>query len=177
MGDFSEKAYEVVRQIPAGKVATYGLVAKLMGRPQSGRYVGFALRNNPSPEADGGSIPCHRVVFKDGSLCKGFAFGGPGVQRELLEAEGVTFADDTHVDLDACLWDGEGFGAADENPTDTFAADTDASGACAPGACAPGACASGGNPPNDCAPNGGKAFHQEPTEPPQDFDWAAELGE
>ena len=100
MGDFSRKVFEVVRQIPVGKVATYGLVARLMGRPQSARYVGFALRNNPSPAAGGGEIPCHRVVFKDGSLCKGFAFDGPNVQRELLEAEGVAFVDDSHVDLE-----------------------------------------------------------------------------
>lgn len=108
MGEFSNNVYEVVRQIPEGKVATYGLVARLMGRPQSARYVGFALRNNPSPGADGGVVPCHRVVFQDGKLCDGFAFGGPEVQRTLLEAEGVTFADDVHVDLEACLWDGKG---------------------------------------------------------------------
>ena len=137
MGEFSEKVFEMVRQIPAGKVATYGLVARLMGRPQSGRYVGFALRNNPTPVADGGETPCHRVVFKDGSLCKGFAFGGPEVQRELLEAEGVVFSDDMHVDLDACLWDGAGaFSAGGEN-----------------------------------------GFHIVPTAPPDDFDWASELGE
>lgn len=46
------------------------------------------------------------MVFKDGGLCKGFAFGGPEVQREMLEAEGVAFADDAHVDMGACLWDG-----------------------------------------------------------------------
>lgn len=116
MGVFSDRVFAVVRQVPAGKVATYGLVARLMGRPQSARYVGFALRNNPSPTVEGGEIPCHRVVFKDGSLCEGFAFGGPDVQRELLEAEGVTFADDTHVDLAACLWNGEGaFSPAVEN--------------------------------------------------------------
>ena len=108
MGDFSERVFDIVLQIPAGKVATYGLVAQLMGRPQSARYVGFALRNNPSPVADGGTAPCLRVVFKDGSLCKGFAFGGPGVQRELLEAEGIAFVDDSHVDLELCLWDGKG---------------------------------------------------------------------
>lgn len=108
MGDFSERVFGIVRQIPTGKVATYGLVAQLMGRPQSARYVGFALRNNPSPAADGGITPCHRVVFKDGSLCKGFAFGGPDVQRELLEAEGIAFVDDSHVDLELCLWDGKG---------------------------------------------------------------------
>ena len=108
MAEFSDKVFAIVRRIPTGKVATYGLVAKLMGRPQSGRYVGFALRSNPSPTADGGEVPCHRVVFKDGSLCTGFAFGGLDVQKSLLESEGVAFADDTHVDLSTCLWDGKG---------------------------------------------------------------------
>ena len=118
MGDFSERVFDIVRQIPAGKVATYGLVAQLMGRPQSARYVGFALRNNPSPAADGGTTPCHRVVFKDGSLCKGFAFGGPGVHRKLLEAEGVAFLDDSHIDLGLCLWDGKG--AFSPRPEEAF---------------------------------------------------------
>ena len=108
MGEFAEKVFEVVRQVPKGKVTTYGQVARLMGRPQSARYVGFALRTNPAPTAEGGDVPCHRVLFKDGSLVQGFAFGGPGVQRELLQAEGVTFIDDEHVDLQAHLWDGCG---------------------------------------------------------------------
>lgn len=111
MGEFSDKVFSIVRQIPVGKVTTYGHVARLMGRPQSARYVGFALRTNPSPGIDG-AIPCHRVLFKDGSLCPGFAFGGPEVQRELLEAEGVTFVDDTHVDLRLHLWNG----SSDEQP-------------------------------------------------------------
>jgi len=106
MSEFSDRVYEVVRQIPEGKVATYGLVARLMGRPQSARYVGFALRRNPEPWTDGRGTPCHRVVFRDGGLCEGFAFGGPEVQRALLEAEGVFFADETHVDLERNLWDG-----------------------------------------------------------------------
>lgn len=107
MGDFSDNVFSIVRQIPRGKVATYGLVAQLMGRPQSGRYVGFALRNNPSPGQGEGNVPCHRVVFKDGRLCEGFAFGGPDVQRRMLEEEGVTFVDNDRVDLEACLWKGE----------------------------------------------------------------------
>ena len=106
MGEFADKVFEIVRQIPEGRVTTYGRIAQLMGRPQSGRYVGFALRGNPSPGAGDDAIPCHRVVLKDGRQCDGFAFGGPDVQRALLESEGVTFADDTHVDLGACLWDG-----------------------------------------------------------------------
>ena len=104
MGEFADRVFELVSQIPRGSVSTYGQIARLMGRPQSARYVGFALRSNPSPSANGGRIPCHRVVFKDGSLCPGFAFGGPDVQRDLLLAEGVAFTDDGHVDLAACLW-------------------------------------------------------------------------
>ena len=100
MGDFSERVFDIVRQIPAGKVATYGLVAQLMGRPQSARYVGFALRNNPDPSM----YPCHRVVFKDGSLAANYIFGGEGAQRKLLESEGVPFADETHVDIARCRW-------------------------------------------------------------------------
>lgn len=112
MGDFSNRVFDVVRCIPRGKVATYGQVGRLIGAPRSARYVGYALRANPEPGAEVNNIPCHRVVFKDGGLCKGFAFGGPEVQRELLEAEGVTFSDDDHVDMGACLWDGREDGTA-----------------------------------------------------------------
>ena len=106
MGDFSNRVFAVVRNVPRGKVATYGQVARLIGAPRSARYVGYALRANPEPGADPECIPCHRVVFKDGSLCKSFAFGGPDEQRRMLEAEGVTFSDDGRIDLDACAWDG-----------------------------------------------------------------------
>jgi methylated-DNA-protein-cysteine methyltransferase-like protein len=50
-------------------------------------------------------MPCHRVVFADGGICPGYAFGGPDVQRKLLEEEGIAFVDETHVDLDAFKWD------------------------------------------------------------------------
>ena len=105
MGEFADKVFEQVQRIPRGKVATYGQIARLVGRPRSARYVGYALRANPVPGMDPASIPCHRVIFKDGSLCKGFAFGGPDVQRDMLREEGVAFVDETHVDLDTCLWD------------------------------------------------------------------------
>lgn len=97
---FFERVYEVVEQIPEGMVATYGQVALLAGRPRSARYVGYALHSNPRP----GEIPCHRVVFVDGHICEGFAFGGPDAQRELLLGEGVAFKDDMHVDLAVCRW-------------------------------------------------------------------------
>lgn len=97
---FFERVYETVEQIPEGMVATYGQIARLIGEPRRARYVGFALHSNPRP----GIVPCHRVVFADGSICQGFAFGGPGAQRALLEDEGVVFRDETHVDLAHCRW-------------------------------------------------------------------------
>ncbi|WP_165172074.1 MGMT family protein [Adlercreutzia sp. ZJ242] len=105
MAEFSDQVFDQVRRIPRGKVATYGQIARLVGRPRSARYVGFALHANPAPGSDAASIPCHRVVFKDGGLCRGFAFGGPEVQRAMLEEEGVAFADEEHVDMGACQWD------------------------------------------------------------------------
>ena len=103
MGDFSDKVFDQVRRIPKGKVSTYGQIARLIGSPRSARYVGWALRGNDEPV----KTPCHRVVFKDGRLAEGYAFGGDGVQRELLENEGVRFVDADHVDMEACLWSPE----------------------------------------------------------------------
>ena len=108
MGEFNDKVYETVRRVPRGKVTTYGQVARLIGQPRKARFVGYAMHGNPNPwdcEAQTG-IPCHRVVFKDGQLAPGFAFGGPDEQRARLEAEGVTFTDDGRVDMGVCQWDG-----------------------------------------------------------------------
>ncbi|MBS6948408.1 MAG: MGMT family protein [Bifidobacterium scardovii] len=111
-GSFNARVYEVVRRIPRGMVVTYGQVAALAGNPRNARFVGFALHANPEP----GVIPCHRVVFRDGSLAPGFAFGGPDEQRTLLEEEGVPFIppsgkdgnageDGWRVDLSRCQWE------------------------------------------------------------------------
>ena len=91
-----EKIYEVVKNIPKGKVATYGRVALLAGNPRWARVVGYALHTNPAP----GIIPCHRVVNREGRVAPGFAFGGEGVQRQLLEAEGIVFESDGRIDLE-----------------------------------------------------------------------------
>ncbi len=90
-----EIIYEVVKSIPKGKVATYGQVARLAGNPRWSRVVGYALHVNPAP----GVIPCHRVVNREGKVAPAFAFGGSDIQRELLEAEGIIFESDGHVDL------------------------------------------------------------------------------
>lgn len=102
MGSFFERAYDVVRQVPAGRVATYGQVARMLGEPRRARFVGFAMHASPGMA---GGVPCHRVVFKDGGLAPGFAFGGPDAQRALLEAEGVGFTEDGRVRMDEYGWE------------------------------------------------------------------------
>ena len=98
--NFYEKVYAVVKQIPKGKVATYGQIALLCGNPRAARAVGYALHSNPEP----GIIPCHRVVNREGRTAPGFAFGGPNVQREMLESEGVVFDDEGKVLLKTYIW-------------------------------------------------------------------------
>lgn len=99
MNTFS-KIYDVVKNIPKGNVATYGQVATLAGNPRWARVVGYALHVNPQP----GTIPCHRVVMRDGSLSSAFAFGGENRQRELLLSEGVTILPDGKADIKNCIW-------------------------------------------------------------------------
>lgn len=90
-----EKIYEVVKTIPKGSVMTYGQVATLAGNPRWARVVGYALHSNPNPK----EIPCHRVVMRDGSVAPGFVFGGPDIQKQILESEGITFTKDGKVDM------------------------------------------------------------------------------
>ena len=99
---FFERAWDVVRQIPEGRVASYGQVARLMGAPRCARQVGYAMHASPGVA---GGVPCHRVVFADGSLAPGFAFGGPGEQRRMLEAEDVGFAPGGRVDMARFSWE------------------------------------------------------------------------
>ena len=88
--------YIEVKKIPRGRVASYGYIACKLGNPRISRVVGYALHVNPQP----GVIPCHRVVFRDGTLSPAFAFGGLNGQRRLLEAEGVSFLPDGRVDME-----------------------------------------------------------------------------
>ncbi len=95
-----EQIYQVVQQIPPGKVATYGQIAQLAGNPRWARVVGYALHHNPMPEL----IPCHRVVDRNGRPAQTFAFGGGHAQQRLLESEGVCFLADGRVDLAVYGW-------------------------------------------------------------------------
>ena len=99
-GEFFKRVYAVVRQIPKGKVATYGQIALLSGNPRAARQVGYALHVNPEPIV----IPCHRVVNRFGCLAGAFAFGGLEAQAALLRAEGVEVDGTGCVDLEKYRW-------------------------------------------------------------------------
>ncbi len=86
----------VVEEIPEGKVASYGQIARLIGREKNARLVGRVL----SISEYYGQYPCHRVVNHAGRLAPGFL-----EQKALLLAEHVEFKDDVHVDMQKCRWD------------------------------------------------------------------------
>lgn len=92
--NFREKVFEAVKKIPKGKVSTYGQVALLLGKPRGAREVGWMLHSN-----DRTDVPCHRVVDRTGRVAPNFAFDGAKEQRRRLEAEGVKFEDELHVDM------------------------------------------------------------------------------
>ena len=95
---FYRRVYDLAARIPAGRCASYGQLALMLGSPRAARAVGYAMRACKDP-----AVPCHRVVRRDGSTVPAF---GPGLQRALLEAEGVPFTADGRADLSRCRWDG-----------------------------------------------------------------------
>ena len=93
---FRYDVLEIVAQIPSGRVTTYGHIAALAGWPSHPRMVGRTLRYTPGAE----QLPCHRVVNKEGRTAPGWSR-----QRLLLEAEGVVFKANGHVDMARFLWE------------------------------------------------------------------------
>lgn len=98
MTAFVAKVYKVTAKIPAGRVATYGQIARLAGSARAARAVGQLMARNK----DTRGVPCHRVVSSTGTLT-GYAFGGIRAKRKKLIDEGVSFKD-TRVDLKISLW-------------------------------------------------------------------------
>ncbi|MCC8360978.1 MGMT family protein [Salinimicrobium sediminilitoris] len=98
---FFERVYEVVRQIPLGKVTSYGAIANYLGATGSSRMVGWAM-NNASKMED---IPAHRVVNRNGLLTGKHHFPGSRVMEQMLEAEGVEVRDDKIIDFQRHFWD------------------------------------------------------------------------
>ncbi|OGK17093.1 hypothetical protein A2774_01930 [Candidatus Roizmanbacteria bacterium RIFCSPHIGHO2_01_FULL_39_12c] len=96
---FKEKVYEICRNIPKGKVVTYGQLAKLAGKQKAARAVGAYMRMNP----DAPATPCHRVVASNGSLTGYSGPGGLAAKRKTLLEEGVSFKG-VKVDLIKSQW-------------------------------------------------------------------------
>lgn len=100
MNSFTNKVYALTRQIPKGKVATYGQLAKLAGSPGAARAIGTLMKKNP----DVPHTPCHRVVAADGRLTGYSGGNGIGTKKEMLLSEGVHFKGDV-VDLARSRWE------------------------------------------------------------------------
>ena len=94
------RLYELLREIPCGRVATYGLLAEMLGNKAWARAVGNALHDNP----DGELYPCYKVVNSRGELSRSYAFGGIFEQKRRLEADGIV-VDDGKIELKTYLWD------------------------------------------------------------------------
>jgi len=99
--DWTETVYEIVRQIPVGKVTTYGRIAALIGTSGSARMVGWAMNkaHNQQP-----SVPAHRVVNRVGVLTGKHQFGTETAMQEALENEGISIVKDQIVNFEAHLW-------------------------------------------------------------------------
>jgi methylated-DNA-protein-cysteine methyltransferase-like protein len=99
MDNFARRVLEIVARIPEGKVTTYGAIARALGNPRGARMVVWALWSGPS----GLQLPYHRVVNSKGQLAPPHIFG-EGIQRQLLETEGISFRKEGSVELEKHLW-------------------------------------------------------------------------
>jgi methylated-DNA-protein-cysteine methyltransferase-like protein len=100
--DFFSRVYKVARQIPKGRVTSYGAIARYLGTGLSARVVGYAMN------ASGGvrpPVPAHRVVNRKGLLTGKHHFPMPGLMQQLLENEGVVIEDDQVQNFDELFWD------------------------------------------------------------------------
>lgn len=99
MKNFKEEVYKICASIPKGKVATYGQIARLAGKPKAARAVGYYIRTNP----DAPHTPCHRVVASNGALTGYSGKGGVEGKLKMLIREGVSFKGG-RVDLSISGW-------------------------------------------------------------------------
>lgn len=98
--NFYQQVYELVAQIPFGRVTSYGAIARYLGAASSARLVGTALKSSL-----GLGIPAHRVLNRRGELTGKHAFGGSQIMEQLLRAEGLKVEKDRVQDWDTYFWD------------------------------------------------------------------------
>ena len=99
--NFFERVYSIVRQIPYGKVTSYGAIAKALGTARSARMVGWAMNASHHLE----DVPAHRVVNRNGMLSGKHHFPGENLMEELLISEGHQISQDQIVDFKKVFWD------------------------------------------------------------------------
>ncbi len=98
---FFERVYAIVRQIPYGRVTSYGAIAKSLGTARSARMVGWAMNASHGLE----DVPAHRVVNRKGLLTGKHHFDGTNLMQQLLESEGIKIQDNQILDLDKYYWE------------------------------------------------------------------------
>ena len=101
--NFFERVYAVARQIPYGKVTSYGAIAKVLGAARSARMVGWAMNSSHDME----DVPAHRVVNRKGLLTGKHHFDGTNLMQQLLESEGIKVVDNQILDLENHFWEPE----------------------------------------------------------------------
>lgn len=101
--NFFERVYEIVRQIPFGKVTSYGAIAKCLGTAQSARMVGWAMNASHKLE----DVPAHRVVNRNGLLTGKMHFEGSNLMQQLLENEGIEVVENQIVNFKNHFWNPE----------------------------------------------------------------------
>ena len=99
--NFFEKVYSVARQIPYGKVTSYGAIAKALGTARSARMVGWAMNAAHNLE----DVPAHRVVNRKGLLTGKHHFDGTNLMQQLLESEGIVVEDNQIIDFEKHFWE------------------------------------------------------------------------
>jgi methylated-DNA-protein-cysteine methyltransferase-like protein len=100
--DFFTQVWEIVRQIPKGRVSSYGAIAAALGLRSGARMVGWAMNSSHQVYPP---VPAHRVVNRKGQLSGKNHFGTPTQMQELLEKEGLRIVNDTIIDFEKHFWD------------------------------------------------------------------------
>jgi methylated-DNA-protein-cysteine methyltransferase related protein len=99
--NFFERVYAVARQIPYGKVTTYGAIAKVLGSARSARMVGWAMNAAHNLE----DVPAHRVVNRKGLLTGKHHFDGTNLMQQLLENEGIIVENNQIINFEEVFWE------------------------------------------------------------------------
>lgn len=101
---FYEAVYRVVQEVPAGRVATYGQIAAILGSPRAARAVGYALAALTHARAE--VVPWQRIINREGLISSRGDIVRAEIQRQRLQQEGIRFEPDGHIDLSLYLWEG-----------------------------------------------------------------------